>query len=77
MLTSTPPFVRLVVFTHDSFVYMRFLANAQDLKPALEKYHRQGLTSNKRISELLKADYNIEIKLVLFIDPSHIPIDYI
>ncbi|PPQ94490.1 hypothetical protein CVT25_013802 [Psilocybe cyanescens] len=32
------------------------------LKAALEKYHRQGLTSNIRISALLKADHNIDIK---------------
>lgn len=32
------------------------------LKAALESYHRQGLTSNKKISALLKADYNIDIK---------------
>ncbi|EDR01279.1 uncharacterized protein LACBIDRAFT_295600, partial [Laccaria bicolor S238N-H82] len=39
-------------------------ATADDpaLKAALESYHRQGLTSNKKISALLKADYNIDIK---------------
>jgi hypothetical protein len=44
------------------------LATAQDpaLKAALETYHRQGLTSNKRISELLKADHNIVIKSVFY-----------
>ena len=32
------------------------------LQEALEKYHHQLITDNNRISELLLADHNIEMK---------------
>jgi hypothetical protein len=67
-LASTPLFVHLVIFFWDSSIFTRSSASADDpaLKAALENYHRQGLTSNKRISELLKAEYDIEIMSVIY-----------
>jgi hypothetical protein len=37
-------------------------ADSPILQEALEKYHRQLITDNNRISELLLADHNIEMK---------------
>jgi hypothetical protein len=37
-------------------------ADSPILQDALKKYHRHLITDNKRISDLLLADYNIEMK---------------
>lgn len=37
-------------------------ADSPILREALEKYHRGLITDNKRISELLLADYGIDMK---------------
>ena len=37
-------------------------ADSPILQEALEEYHRRLITNNNRISELLLADHNIEMK---------------
>jgi len=44
-------------------------ASHPTLLPALEKYHCEGITNDKKISEQLQKEYKLEIGYVLLTSP--------
>jgi hypothetical protein len=61
------PVCKCLIFIHCEYgINASILVKADDstLHPALEKYHREGLTNDKKISERLMREYDIDMKCV-------------